>query len=85
MGPIFLDCDFFANLRECNFVDALVTLSVTKITVSKKKFFDDLNLGEGLPTNTTKIRPQRILMIPQYLKIENDFLFMCVDTYRQKK
>lgn len=34
-GLIFVDFDFFAYSRRCNFVDASVTVSVTNITLSK--------------------------------------------------
>ena len=43
MGLIFVDCDFFVNSFGYNFVDAFVTVSITKITVSKIVFFEDLN------------------------------------------
>lgn len=32
--------------------------------------------GEGYQTNTTKIKPSGILMIPQYLHLQFDFLYM---------
>lgn len=48
-------------------MDASVTVSVTKITLV---FVEDLNSwGRGLPMNTTKIEPPRILMIPQYFPV----------------
>lgn len=47
-------------------MDGLITVSATKITLSKIVFVEDFNSWGGLPTNTTKIEPSRILMIPQY-------------------
>lgn len=38
-----MDRDFFVYSRGCYFVDASVTVSVTKITLSKILFVEDLN------------------------------------------
>lgn len=38
-----MDCRFFAYSLGCNFVDVSVIVSVTKITLSKIVFIEDLN------------------------------------------
>lgn len=41
LGPIFVDYNNFVHLQGCNFMDASVTISVTKITLHKFVFVDD--------------------------------------------
>lgn len=64
--PIFIYCGILAYLLGCNFLDALV-LSFRRKTKYFMITFPKMSIRWwGLPTNTVKIDPPRVLMIRQY-------------------
>lgn len=77
--PFFVDCGLSSSFRG-NVISCMYrfSVSVVKITLPKCVFVKELNWGE-VPTNTTnttKIEPQEILMIPKF-SLQYNFHSVC--------
>lgn len=77
--PFFVDCGLSSSFRG-NVISCIYrfSVSVVKITLPKCVFVKELNWGE-VPTNTTnttKIEPQEILMIPKF-SLQYNFHSVC--------
>lgn len=77
--PFFVDCGLSSSFRG-NVISCIYrfSVSVVKITLPKCVFVKELNWGE-VPTNTTnttKIEPQVILMIPKF-SLQYNFHSVC--------
>lgn len=78
--PFFVDCGLSSSFRG-NVISCMYrfSVSVVKITLPKCVFVEELNWGGEVPTNTTnttKIEPQEILMIPKF-SLQYNFHSVC--------